>query len=615
MGAGATDPNDVNIPAVFIRRVDGLRLKNLINQGETIISMKKTTNVASGNTVVPGTYYINDVVTRNDGGNTQIFVAAGTSLYRDAANTVFGGDDYGLFVSSDNGSTWTRINVEFDGNLVQPIDLELAPDNKLWLSTTRDTSGLGGGLVFQSNDDVSSFELKYQVEEGRRTEIEITKNNIVYILAATGQSGSPVVIQKATNGAIDPSNLTLPDDKDTGISTNDFTRGQSFYDLMIEANPINPNQLFVGGINIFKTTTAGETAQGSTTNPWDQISHWYGGFQEPYSHADQHGAVFLESDPNVVLFGNDGGITFTNDGGASISTRNYNFHTSQYYTVSVAPRDMFIGHSTSIGGRDRSNNTGRNKSISGETDVFVGGLQDNGNMFQVDNGNMSTSAIDVSGGDGAASMFSQDINNKYFVQNYVYNRSIEVWNLNTSPATNFQINSENESNGDFINVQALDSKYGVIYSNYESGGQNQVAAFVEWDDFKAADQNTNASKVILRNGALSSNVSAMTVYNNSDSSSSTLYIGTEGGQLLKVEDANSYTSTTTGGVTTLTSDATWTRLTGNDFLGSISDIEFGKSDQEIFVTFHNYGVKNIFYSSDGGANWSSKDGDLPNLTC
>ena len=159
----------------------------------------------------------------------------------------------------------------------------------------------------------------------------------------------------------------------------------------------------------------------------------------------------------------------------------------------------------------------------------------------------------------------------------------------------------------------MDSKYGVIYSNYESGGQNQVAAFVEWDDFKAADQNTNASKVILRNGALSSNVSAMTVYNNSDSSSSTLYIGTEGGQLLKVEDANSYTSTTTGGVTTLTSDATWTRLTGNDFLGSISDIEFGKSDQEIFVTFHNYGVKNIFYSSDGGANWNSKDGDLPNL--
>ena len=33
-----------------------------------------------------------------------------------------------------------------------------------------------------------------------------------------------------------------------------------------------------------------------------------------------------------------------------------------------------------------------------------------------------------------------------------------------------------------------------------------------------------------------------------------------------------------------------------------------KSDQEIFVTFHNYGVKNIFYSSDGGANDFGADG-------
>ena len=617
MGAGEGNPSDINIPSVFIRRSDGTKLYSWIGNQDTEILLSKGTNVASGNTVVPGTYYINDVVVRKDGDISEVYVAAGTSFYRDASNTVFGGDDYGLFRFIDDGADtemkWERINVEHEGSLVQPIDLEIGPDNKVWLSTTRDTNGQGGGLVFVSNEDVSSFELKYQVEEGRRTEIEITKNNILYILGATGNGSAPVVIQKAASGAIDPLNLTLPNDKDGNINANDFTRGQSFYDLMIEANPINPNQLYVGGIDIFKTTTGGESPQGTTTNPWDQISHWYGGFQEPYSHADQHGAVFLESDPNIVLFGNDGGITFTNDGGASISTRNYNFHTSQYYTVSVAPRDMFIGHSTSISGRDRSNNTGRNKTITGQTDVFVGGLQDNGNMFQVDNGDRSSSAIDVSGGDGAASMFSQDINNKYFVQNYVYNRSIEVWNLNTSPATNFQINSENESNGDFINVQALDSKYGVIYSNYESGGQNQVAAFVEWDDFKAADQNTNASKVILRNGALSSNVSAMTVHNNSDSSSSTLYIGTEGGQLLKVENANSYTSTTTGGVTTLTSDATWTRLTGSEFLGSISDIEFGKSDQEIFVTFHNYGVKNIFYSADGGANWSSKDGDLPNL--
>ena len=32
-----------------------------------------------------------------------------------------------------------------------------------------------------------------------------------------------------------------------------------------------------------------------------------------------------------------------------------------------------------------------------------------------------------------------------------------------------------------------------------------------------------------------------------------------------------------------------------------------------FVTFHNYGVENIFYSSDGGETWQEKEGDLPDI--
>ena len=67
MGVGATDPNDIDIPSVFIRRSDGLRLKTLISRGETKVSMSKTSNTASGYTIVPGTYYINDVMVRKNG--------------------------------------------------------------------------------------------------------------------------------------------------------------------------------------------------------------------------------------------------------------------------------------------------------------------------------------------------------------------------------------------------------------------------------------------------------------------------------------------------------------------------------------------------------------------
>ena len=606
MGVGATDPNDITIPSVFIRRSDGLRLKTLISRGETKVSMSKTSNTASGYTIVPGTYYINDVVVRKNDDKSEIFVAAGTSTYRDASRTIFNGDDYGIFKSVDGGSTWNKINVEYEGNTVQPIDLEIGPNNRVWMSTTRDTNGQGGGLVYMSNNDASAFDLKLTVENGRRTEIEITSNNILYILAATGDSGAPVVIQKASTPFVAKKDLTLPSDIDPNINATDFTRGQSFYDLMIVSNPSNPNEIYVGGIDIFKSTNGGETTTGSTNNPWDQISHWYARGSLPYSHADQHGATFLDSNPNIVLFGNDGGITYTNDAGASIGTRNYNYHTSQYYTIAVAPKDMFINHKTSISGRDRALYVVQNKTISGETDVFVGGLQDNGNMFQVNRQNRESTAIDVSGGDGAATMFSQKTSNKYFVQNYVYNNSIEVWNLNTSPAENIQINSESENNGDFINVQALDSNFGIIYSNYESGGQNQIAAFVEWDDFKAADKNEDAKKIILTNGLLNSNVSALTVY--PDPSKSTLYVGTENGQLLKVENANAYT-----GNTNPSSSAIWTPITGSNFLGSISDIEFGKDEDHIFVTFHNYGINNVFYSNDGGISWEEKDGNLPNI--
>ena len=137
-----------------------------------------------------------------------------------------------------------------------------------------------------------------------------------------------------------------------------------------------------------------------------------------FAHADQHSSVISSADSNKILFGNDGGIFYSNDKGTNLSSRNYNYHTSQYYTIAVAPSNMFENHSTNQRGTDRSINASRTKLISksGATqDVFVGGLQDNGTMFQVDKENRNTTAIDVSGGDGAATMFSQNVNNKYYL--------------------------------------------------------------------------------------------------------------------------------------------------------------------------------------------------------
>ena len=125
---------------------------------------------------------------------------------------------------------------------------------------------------------------------------------------------------------------------------------------------------------------------------------------------------------------------------------------------------------------------------------------------------------------------------------------------------------------------------------------------------KDEDKNSNAPNFLLENSTfLTSNVSALTVSPHTIDSS-TLYFGTEAGQVVKVENANSVPNATTG-----QSNAKFTSLTDQKFIGSVSDIELGKDENHLFVTFHNFGVENIFYSSDGGETWEEKEGDLPDI--
>ncbi len=257
------------------------------------------------------------------------------------------------------------------------------------------------------------------------------------------------------------------------------------------------------------------------------MSHWYGSFGNQYAHGDQHGASFSTFDSTKKLFGNDGGVylSISNNGSESISSRNKNFITSQIYTVGVAPTKMFEGLNKQVSGTDLSTRLSSTLSISENKDVFIGGLQDNGTQLLANGNGGISQGHDVSGGDGAASMFSQNIEKPYFITNYVYNRYVDAYDFKSNQL--FQINSESSSNGDFINTQALDSNFGVLYSNY---GSNQIAAYYGWDDFKESEKNSNAEKILLSNASMDSNISALTVspFNND---SSTLMVGLENGKV------------------------------------------------------------------------------------
>ena len=50
-----------------------------------------------------------------------------------------------------------------------------------------------------------------------------------------------------------------------------------------------------------------------------------------------------------------------------------------------------------------------------------------------------------------------------------------------------------------------------------------------------------------------------------------------------------------------------------DVSGAISCVEIGASDDEILLTYFNYGVKSVWYTADGGENWIDVEGNLPDI--
>lgn len=560
----------ITIPAVMITKENG----DLIEAAMASGTVNGSLNPASGTftaTVVPGIQHINDITIKDNGGVSEIYVAAADALYGSSnAATTVGGLSYGVYKSVDGGANWSEIALPLtaDGNKHCPNDIEIGSDGKIWLATTNSRLfGDGGGEIFSSTDG-NTFTNIYTIPNGNRTQIAVSATNPgkVYVLAQlSGQAeGTPQVRIIKTTSSFVPvfavQTKTLPNDADTGIDANDFTRGQAFYDLLLYLDPLNDETVYAGGIDLFKSTN-GATA-------WSQFSHWYGGFGFQEVHADQHGAAFGHNDPNKVIFSNDGGVYYSADGGTTTEVRTDGYNTAQYYTVAVGPTAAFPSG-----------------------DHFAGGLQDNGTQL-TENGdpNGDSNATEIQGGDGAYTYFDQDGTDRYVIANYVYNDNIRLYNFDGDDVT---INSESASNGAFINPGALDSNLDILYTNYSAGGNFIVKRFSGIKD------DATLVKTDLTDAELTTTPTAFTVSTHT-TTSSTLLVGTVLGDVLLVENADGATPT-------------WTNLDDNELVGSVSDLEFGQSENEIFVTMHNYGVNNVWYTNDQGATWQAKDGNLPDL--
>lgn len=521
---------------------------------------------------INGIFYINDLVVRDNAGSTELYAAVAGAFFGNGIgfNQWHGLNEMGLYKSIDGGANWSRFAIQHgDGSFKNPNDIEIDIDNNIWFTTTSNSFGNPGGDIYKSTDGIT-FTLEETIPNAARTELEVSQNDADKFWVAANVSGQ-AALYTTNNAFTTRTTLNEPNDLDNGIPATDYTRGQAFYDLPIEADA-NDN-LYVGGINLFRSTNDGTS--------WTQLSKWSNNNNlvtlNNFVHADQHAVVFRPGNDNQAALGCDGGVFFITDANAAASNTpgsiielNNGYNTIQFYYGSIDEVDGADG------------------------DDLAGGTQDNGTQFVNDGSPGDNPYVDPVGGDGGYTEI--DGADGYAITTYPGNNSRYV-PIPTLPFPGTSITTVTiGGGGDFINQVELDKNLDILYANL-SGGPNATFGLERVTEFIPGGP--PRANQLLGSGILTNRPSALKV-SPYTTTSTTLYVGQRDGTVWRVTNAN------TGG-------GTWTNITGPAFVGSVSAIELGQSESEIFVTMFNYGIESIWYSNDAGVTWTSKQGDLPDL--
>lgn len=489
-------------------------------------------------------YYCQKLVVTSVG---TVLVATSTGIWRTTAPVT-------------TASTFVKVSAgtDFYG------DIEIASAGGTIYASSGKGTTTNGQFYTSANDGLtwtSSADFATKAGTVRRVDIACNGSS-VYAVCQSGTGNGASSFLYSANSGVTWTVKTLPTDADPGV-TPEFTRTQAWYDFALAVDPNNANKVWIGGIDMFKSTNNGGT--------WSQQSHWYAGFGFQYIHSDQHVAIFEPGNSSVLYIGNDGGIF--RSGNASVSsptfdekntgaTGNKGYNVTQFYSCATA------------------NTTGSN--------YFLAGAQDNGSQQFSTVGMNST--IDVNGGDGCFCFVDQTNSNKQIVT-YVYN------NVSTSTDGGANFNSLSSDNtGSFVNPMDLANGSNILYSGR---GANEL---LRWTNVFATPTKTILSIAI--NGDAVRHVKV------SPNNANTVYVGTTGGGIYKIVNANVGSSPT---ITSLNSP--WAS-------GSVSCIEVWKStsglDDSIIATMTNYGVTNsVVMTANGTAatpTWTSLDNaTLPDM--
>ncbi|MEW7279641.1 T9SS type A sorting domain-containing protein [Aquimarina sp. 2201CG1-2-11] len=544
-----------------------------------------------------------------------------------AGGAFFGGT--GIFKSTNGGRNWRLLQSTNDGDITTSSPFDII--NSLVINPTNGDIIVGtNDGVHRSQDGGNSFEEVLKGGPENTTEVTVTSTGQIYatissngipntgiFTSSTGDIGDWTKISPEsypnvyrTVIGIDPSNenivyffaadaignqgdflfkynanATTPEETWTDLTPNLPTgiggrvgnlNLQGGYNMVVKVSPTDPNLVFIGGTNLYRSTT------GFTTPT--RKEGWIGGYSPknditvyPDQHPDQHALVFYPSNPNKVLSASDGGVAITEDITTNLSedepvdwvSLNNGYLTTQPYHVSFDP--------------------------SAVSDNLLAGFQDNSTWF-TSSDDPKAPWRDQFGGDGTYSAIADGGK----VQ-YVSSQFGRIYRLNvneTGEDLSFTRVNPIASGFRFVTPFILDpNNDNIMYvpagnSIWRNNDLDEIPLFsnsstlVNWVRLENSETPVGSAITSL-------DVSTYPVANR-------LYYGTNTGGIYRMDNA------------IVDNQEVVDLSTGKGLpQGFVNDINVDPSnDNRVIVTFSNYNVISLFYTENAGETWTNISGNL-----
>lgn len=491
---------------------------------------------------------------------------------RNDSDIVYAALKTGIFRSNDGGSTWKQVLDVFQDASFTSVQVS---STGVVYATISSNAGTGSGF-WRSVDGINwkrittgSFPSTHV-----RTVFDIAPSDedILYFFSGTpgaGANGASLWKYEylSGDGSGSGGSWTNLSDNFPDTSMNLFNG----YCMVMKIKPDNPDVLFVGGNNLYRSLTGFQ----DTIN-----NHLIGGYSvygDPnyntrlgYQHPDQQNIVFHPTNPDVMLSSTDGGVHKTLKAADTIiqwTSLNNGYLATQFYGIG-------IDHGTS------------------GSNVILGGMQDQGTYWT---NSPSTTAdwVSIRGSDGAY-VAVEDGGGAYYLSTQYANIRRMILDNNGDKLHNVKVQPPSLPTGGghgwlFVHPFTLDPvDNNIMYLPYDGEIWRN-------DNLVLADSNDLSPWEKIEE--ISGTITCITA---SEDVQGDLIFGTSGGGIYRIKTAHSpgakIVELISNGIST-GAYASCIAIDPND-------------NDKIIVVYSNYNVISLWYTEDGGQNWESIEGNL-----